>query len=207
MVGFLIIPIPIELLIIVIEGTDQAGKKTQSELLASALKKNKIKTKIFSFPDYTTPIGKEISKFLHGKRKFPPQVIHCLLAANRWEKLDQIKKAHAENSVLIMNRYYQSNLVYGVANGLSLKWLEGLDAGLPKADLVIVLNVSQRESFSRKKTNRDKFEKNTLFLNKISKTYRQLAKKQGWQIVDASETKNHIHQSIMRILSKKLAKL
>lgn len=207
MVGFLIIPIPIELLIIVIEGTDQAGKKTQSELLASALKKNKIKTKIFSFPDYTTPIGKEISKFLHGKRKFPPQVIHCLLAANRWEKLDQIKKAHAENSVLIMNRYYQSNLVYGVANGLSLKWLEGLDAGLPKADLVIVLDVSQRESFSRKKTNRDKFEKNTVFLNKISKTYRQLAKKQGWQIVDASGTKNHIHQSIMRILSKKLAKL
>lgn len=207
MVGFLIIPIPIELLIIVIEGTDQAGKKTQSELLASALKKNKIKTKIFSFPDYTTPIGKEISKFLHGKRKFPPQVIHCLLAANRWEKLDQIKKAHAENSVLIMNRYYQSNLVYGVANGLSLKWLEGLDAGLPKADLVIVLDVSQRESFSRKKTNRDKFEKNTLFLNKISKTYRQLAKKQGWQIIDASGTKNHIHQSIMGILSKKLAKL
>lgn len=207
MVGFLIIPTPIELLIIVIEGTDQAGKKTQSELLASALKKNKIKTKIFSFPDYTTPIGKEISKFLHGKRKFPPQVIHCLLAANRWEKLDQIKKAHAENSVLIMNRYYQSNLVYGVANGLSLKWLEGLDAGLPKADLVIVLDVSQRESFSRKKTNRDKFEKNTLFLNKISKTYRQLAKKQGWQIIDASGTKNHIHQSIMGSLSKKLAKL
>jgi dTMP kinase len=207
LVGFLIIPTPIELLIIVIEGTDQAGKKTQSKLLARALKKSKIKTKIFSFPDYTTPIGKEISKFLHGKRKFPPQVIHCLLAANRWEKLDQIKKAHAENSVLIMNRYYQSNLVYGVANNLSLKWLEGLDAGLPKADLVIVLDVSQRESFSRKKINRDKFEKNTFFLNKISKTYRQLAKKQGWQIVDASGTKNHVHQSIMGILSKKLAKL
>jgi dTMP kinase len=129
------------------------------------------------------------------------------LAANRWEKLDQIKKAHAENSVLIMNRYYQSNLVYGVANNLSLKWLEGLDTGLPKADLVIVLDVSQRESFSRKKINRDKFEKNTFFLNKISKTYRQLAKKQGWRIVDASGTKNHVHQSIMGILSKKLAKL
>ncbi len=207
MVGFLITLTPIQLLIIVIEGTDQAGKKTQSELLACALKKSKIKTKIFSFPDYTTPIGKEIYKFLHDKRKFPPQVIHCLLAANRWEKLDQIKKAHSENSILIMNRYYQSNLVYGVANGLSLKWLEGLDDGLPKADLVIVLDVSQRESFSRKKANRDKFEKSTIFLNKISKTYKHLAKKQGWQIVDASRTKNHVHQTIMKILSKKLAKL
>ncbi len=194
-------------MIIVIEGSDQAGKKTQSELLALALKKNRIKAKIFSFPDYTTPLGKEIDGFLHGKRKFPPQVIHCLLAANRWEKLAEIQKAHSENSVIIMNRYYQSNLVYGVANGLSLKWLQGLDAGLPKTDLVIVLDVSQKESFLRKKARRDKFEKDTEFLKKISKTYKTLAKKLGWKIVDASKTKSQVHQEIMKILSNKLARL
>jgi len=194
-------------MIIVIEGSDQAGKKTQSELLASALKKSKIRTKIFSFPDYTTPLGKEIDKFLHGKRKFPPQVIHCLLAANRWEKLAQIQKAHSENSVIIMNRYYQSNLVYGVANGLDLKWLQGLDEGLPKADLVLVLDVSQRESFLRKKARRDKFEKDTEFLKKISKTYRILAKKLGWKVIDASKTKTEVHNEIMKILSGKLARI
>lgn len=194
-------------MIIVIEGSDQAGKKTQSELLAQALKARKLRTKIFSFPDYTTPLGKEINNFLHGKRKFPPQVIHCLLAANRWEKLREIKKAHSENSVLIMNRYYQSNLVYGVVNNLNLKWLQNLDEGLPKADLVIVLDVSQKESFSRKKSKRDKFEKDRKFLEQISKTYRNLAKKLDWKLVDASRTKEDVHQSIMEILSKKIAKL
>ena len=194
-------------MIIVIEGSDQAGKKTQSELLAQALKARKIRTKIFSFPDYTTPLGKEIDNFLHGKRKFPPQVIHCLLAANRWEKLQEIKKAHSENSILIMNRYYQSNLVYGVVNNLDLKWLQNLDEGLPKADLVIVLDVSQKESFSRKKSKRDKFEKNRKFLVQISKTYRKLAKKLDWKLVDASRTKEDVHQSIMEILSKKISKL
>ena len=194
-------------MIIVIEGSDQAGKKTQTELLAQALKKSKIKTKTFSFPDYTTPLGKEINRFLHGKRKFPSQVIHCLLAANRWEKLDQIKSAQAQNSVLIMNRYYQSNLVYGVVNGMSISWLEGLDEGLPKADLVIVLDVSQKESFSRKKVNRDKFEKNAQFLKTISATYRKLAKKYHWSIVNASQSKDQVHVDIMRVLSKKLAKL
>ena len=194
-------------MIIVIEGNDQAGKKTQSDLLAKALRKNKIKTKVFSFPDYTTPLGKEINGFLHGKRKFPPQVIHCLLAANRWEKESEIKKAESQNSVIIMNRYYQSNLVYGVANNLSLKWLQGLDQGLPKADLVIVLDVSQMESFSRKKSNRDRFEKDTVFLQKISKTYRNLAKKFGWHIINASQSKESVHNDIMRVLSKKLAKL
>ena len=194
-------------MIIVIEGSDQAGKKTQTELLAQALKKNKIKTKTFSFPDYTTPLGKEINRFLHGKRKFPSQVIHCLLAANRWEKLDQIKSAQAQNSVLIMNRYYQSNLVYGMANGMPLSWLKGLDEGLPKADLVIVLDVSQKESFSRKKANRDKFEKNPQFLKTISTAYRKLAKKYRWSIVNASQSKDQVHADIMKILSKKLAKL
>ena len=123
-------------MIIVIEGGDQAGKLTQSVLLQKFLRKQKIKTKLFHFPDYETPIGKEIRKYLDGKRKFPPQVIHCLLAANRWEKLDEIIKSKEKNSVLIMNRYYQSNLVYGLANGLKQNWLESLDTGLPKACLL-----------------------------------------------------------------------
>ncbi|MDH3279379.1 MAG: dTMP kinase [Nitrosopumilus sp.] len=191
-------------MIVVIEGGDQAGKLTQSTLLEKALKKQKIKTELFHFPDYNTPIGKEIRKYLDGKRKFPPQVIHCLLAANRWEKLDQILSAQEKNSVLIMNRYYHSNLIYGLANGMKQKWLENLDVGLPKADLVILLDVTQKESFRRQKTNRDKFEKNEEFLRKISKIYRSTAKKKHWKIIDASNSKEEVHEEILRTLSKKL---
>jgi dTMP kinase len=193
-------------MIIVIEGGDQAGKKTQTELLAKALKARKLKTKLFSFPDYTTTIGKKIESYLNGKQKFPPQVIHCLLAANRWEKLDEIKKAISKNSVLIMNRYYQSNLIYGLVNGLPAEWLEHLDRGLPKADLVIVLDVNQKESFSRKKQKRDKFEKNKNFSQKISKTYRKIAKEKKWNVVDASMPKEDVHKAIMKILSNKIRK-
>jgi len=191
-------------MIIVIEGGDQAGKLTQSTLLEKALKKRKIKTKVFHFPDYKTPIGKEIRKYLDGKRKFPPQVIHCLLAANRWEKLNEILTAQEKNSVLIMNRYYHSNLVYGITNGMKQKWLENLDAGLPKADLVILLDVTQKESFRRQKTRRDKFEKNEEFLRKISKIYRTIAKKKHWKIIDASKSKQEIHEEILKTFSKKM---
>jgi len=191
-------------MIVTFEGGDQAGKKTQSALLAKKLKSMKIKAKLFSFPDYSTPIGKEIDKYLHGKRKFPPQTIHTLLSANRWEKAEEIKKAQEKNSVVIMNRYAESNLVYGLANGLKLPWLEGLDAGLPKSDLVIVLDVPQNESFKRKKQNRDKFEKNAKFSQTISRTYRKLAKKKRWKIIDATQSKNDVHQDIMRVFSKKI---
>ena len=199
-------------MIIVIEGGDQAGKLTQSILLEKALKKQKIKTKLFHFPDYETPIGKEIRKYLDGKRKFPPQVIHCLLAANRWEKLDAILAAEEKNSVLIMNRYYHSNLVYGLANGLKQKWLESLDEGLQKADLIILLDVTQKESFSRTPRNkiggkvmkRDKFEKNKEFSTKISNLYRTVAKKKHWKIINATKSKIEVHEEIIKIFLKKL---
>ena len=191
-------------MIVVFEGGDQAGKKTQSALLEKRLKLAKIKTKLFSFPDYTTPIGKEIGRYLDVKRKFPPQVIHCLLSANRWEKIDEIRKSQEKNSVIIMNRYRESNLVYGLVNGLKLDWLESLDHGLPKSDLVIILDVSQTESFSRKRSNRDRFERNKDFSNKISTTYRKMAVKNKWKIVDATKSKQDVHDDIMKIFGKKI---
>ena len=191
-------------MIITFEGGDQAGKKTQSAMLQKKLRSAKIKTKLFAFPDYSTPIGKEINRYLHGKRKYPAQVIHCLLAANRWEKAAEIKKAQEKNSVVIMNRYRESNLVYGLANGLKLGWLEKLDEGLPKSDLVIVLDVQQKESFARKKQNRDKFEKDKQFYSKISQGYKRLAKKKKWRIVNASQPKAKVHDDVVRIVTKKM---
>jgi len=191
-------------LIITFEGGDQAGKKTQSAMLQRKLRSAKIKTKLFSFPDYSTPIGKEIDRYLHGKHKYPVQVIHCLLAANRWERANEVKVAQEKNSVVIMNRYRESNLVYGLANGLKLDWLEKLDEGLPKSDLVIVLDVPQKESFARKKQNRDKFEKNKQFSNKISQGYRKLAKKKRWRLVNASQSKTDVHNDVIKIVRKKM---
>ena len=191
-------------MIITFEGGDQAGKKTQSAMLQRKLRSAKLKVKLFSFPDYATPIGKEIDRYLHGKRKYPAQVIHCLLAANRWERAGDVIKANEKNSVVIMNRYRESNLVYGITNGLKLDWLEKLDEGLPKSDLVIVLDVPQKESFARKKQNRDKFEKNKDFSNKISQGYRKLAKKKRWKVVNASQSKNDVHNDVMKVVAKKM---
>ncbi|HJU14805.1 MAG TPA: dTMP kinase [Candidatus Nitrosotalea sp.] len=192
-------------MIIVIEGFDQAGKMTQSKLLAKFFKSKNMKSKIFSFPDYRTPIGKEIRRYLMGKRTFPPQTIHCLLAANRWEKLEEINKALGSNNAVIMNRYYQSNLVYGKVNGLDMDWLQNLDRGLPKEDIVILLDVNPKDSFTRKRERRDKFEKNMEFAQKITETYRELARELGWQIIDASQHKQQVHQEIKQLVMKKLA--
>jgi dTMP kinase len=184
--------------IIVIEGIDKAGKTTQANLL---LKKFKNKCVKFDFPDYTTPIGKEIKQFLDGKRVYSDQVKMMLLSANRWEKKTEIDRVIAKGTTIIMNRYYQSNLVYGVSKGLELDWLIALDEGLPKADLVIVIDIKTDTLFTRSKNSViDTFEKDRELICKVKKTYRLLAKKFTWYVVDGEKSVDDVHSQVLRIV-------
>jgi len=66
------------------------------------------------------------------------------------------------------------------------------------------LDASQNDSFLRKKSMRDKFEKDKEFSKKISQIYRRLAKKHRWKIVNASATKQEVHKEILKIIFKKI---
>ncbi len=186
--------------IIVIEGIDKAGKTTQASLLTNKFKNKSVK---IDFPDYTTPIGKEIKKFLDGKRVYSDEVKMMLLSANRWEKKTEIDKIISKGTTIIMNRYYQSNLVYGVSKGLNLDWLLSLDEGLPKADLVIVIDIKSDTMVSRSK-NRviDTFEKDRELIRKVKRTYRVLAKKFKWYVIDGEKSVDDVHSQVLRIVRK-----
>jgi len=198
---------------VVLEGIDKAGKSTQANLLRDALTSMGYRCNIMSFPDYSTHIGREIYGFLHGDRDYPLQVKHMLLSANRWEKKDIIEQVLRESDYLIMNRYYQSNLVYGYIHNLELDWLENLDRGLPKEDLVIVIDVSvneamrrmeerEEESNSRSRYARDRFE-DVDTLSKASLAYRVLAERYGWIVVDGNRSRECVHKDILDTVIKK----
>ena len=51
---------------------------------------------------------------------------------------------------------------------------------------------------------RDQFEKNKTFSQKISLEYRKMAKKKHWKIINASGTKEEVHEEIMKLFAKKI---
>ncbi|HEX2615144.1 MAG TPA: dTMP kinase [Nitrososphaera sp.] len=189
--------------VIVIEGTDKAGKTTQSRLLLEALKVSGKVCVILDFPDYTTPIGMEIRAFLEGKRDYPAEAKHLLFSANRWEKKKEIESMVENGTLVIMNRYWQSNLAYGTANGMDANWLLRLDKGLPKEDLVIALLVNPAISSKRAET-QDIFEADANLAARAYKNYLKFAKQFKWKIVDGSKSKEQVHQEIMKIVRKEL---
>lgn len=187
--------------IIVIEGVDKAGKQTQARLLVESLKLSGRICVVVDFPDYNTPIGMEIKAFLECKREYPNELKHMLLSANRWERKSEIESMIEKGTIVIMNRYYQSNLVYGVSNGLNINWLVNLERGLPKEDIVIVLDVSSTV-LTERSTERDldSFEKNQKLLLEVNKNYHKLAKQFKWKIINGEKSKEQVHQEIMNIL-------
>jgi len=191
-------------MLIVIEGSDKAGKATQTQLLADRLAKEGFSVKTMTFPDYSTKIGDEIKAFLHSKRDYPIEVRHMLLSANRWENKAAIEAMLKANKIVILNRYYQSNLVYGLASGLKLEWLQSLDAGLPKEDLVIVLDVSPEVSIKRMQREGDIFEMNDDIVNNVSRLYRELAHKYNWILINGDRSKEDVHKEILKLVEEKI---
>lgn len=185
--------------IIVFEGIDKAGKTTQAKLLEKKLGRKCVR---IDFPNYSTPIGKEIRQFLDGKRDYPDEVKMMLLSANRWERKDEIEKIVSKGTTVIMNRYYQSNLVYGISKGLKLDWLLSLDKDMPKADLVIVIDIKPKTLVSRSKNVVDTFEKDLELIRRVKKNYRILANKFNWRVVEGEKSVDEVHQQVLKIVTK-----
>jgi dTMP kinase len=190
--------------IIVLEGIDKAGKGTQCKLLQKDIMKAGFNCKILDFPDYSTPIGKEIRLFLDGRRSYSSEVQHMLLSVNRWEKKEEIEKMLQNGTIIIMDRYYQSNIVYGLSNGLDLNWLINLDKGLPKEDIVIILEIEPETSYKRVNRNRDLFEKNLEFLSNVKQNYQKLSQVYNWNIINGEETVEKIHLKTSSLVKEKL---
>lgn len=172
--------------LIAIEGIDQAGKRTQANLLAAKLRREGTRVSIWSFPDYTTSIGKVLKGYLRRETQLDFHSVHLLYAANKWEVVDELSHRIKRGETVIVNRYTPSNIAYGSAHGLGVDWLSSLERGLPEPDIVLVLDVPPHVSRGRKRKGRDIHEDDFAYLNRVRQSYTRLSKKYGWTIIDGT---------------------
>jgi dTMP kinase len=182
--------------LIAIEGIDQAGKRTQAHLLAGEIQKMGLPISVWNFPDYTTQLGRQLKAYLTGKIQLDSHSIHLLYAANKWELAEKLAHRLERGGVVIVNRYSPSNLAYGGAHGLPSAWLNSLEEGLPKPDVVLVLDVTPGTSFTRKTRGRDLHEGDLTYLRKVRGAYLRLARKCGWKVVDGQHDSATVQRSV-----------
>lgn len=182
--------------LIVIEGTDGAGKTTQAKLLLDYLKNHKIPSAYISFPRYRESLWADmITRYLLGEfgkiDEVDPYVASVLYAGDRLTAAPQIQKWLAEGKVVVCNRYVPSNIGHMGAKmnqderAKYVRWLEKLEYeenGIPKEDLVILLQVDPKISkVLMKKRTPDIHETNLKYQEEVYKVYDQMAgKRKNW---------------------------
>jgi dTMP kinase len=191
-------------MIITLEGVDRSGKSTQAEMLVGWMRSQGYKTRLFKFPDYSTQTGRLISGHLKSGL-VDPETLHGLMAENRRERLKDIRQAMSEEQILVMDRYVESNMAYGLANGLDRKWLARLDKGMPKSDAVILLEMDTAKSFGRRGDG-DSFESDHSFLERVAEAYRREAQTKQWCVVLGGFDLPVVHNAVMSCAVQAISK-
>ena len=182
--------------LIAIEGIDQAGKRTQANFLAARIRKSGMRVFVLNFPDYRTPLGKQLKAYLAGKIPLDVHSVHLLYAANKWEVARRLAQRLERGEVAVINRYSPSNLAYGAAHGLPRDWLASLESQLPKPDVVILLDIPPKVSRVRKRSGRDVHEGNLAYLSKVRREYLRLAKRYGWKVINGAQDANIVQNLV-----------
>lgn len=208
--------------LIVIDGTDGAGKTTQIKLLSESLAKKNISHEVISFPRYEdNEYGKLVKRYLEGEfgsiNEVNPYLMALAYAGDRALAKPLIEKWLGEGKVVITNRYVSANCAHMGANlpiekrDEFISWLSDLEYrtnGLPYADLTILLTVDpkvgQKNVLDKQKP--DIHEENLRHLEEANKIYLSLAEEENnWHVVDCMKdgemrSPEDIHQDIMQIL-------
>lgn len=141
--------------LIVIDGTDGSGKKTQTALLLSRLQKEGYNALTLSFPQYGKKSAGLVEEYLNGKYGRPdevsPYAASLFYALDRFDLSSDIRRALNERKIVVTDRYVTANAGHqgGKIKDMSerkkfVSWMYHVEYDIlqiPRPDLVVILHV------------------------------------------------------------------
>ncbi|OGY79035.1 MAG: hypothetical protein A3B74_04090 [Candidatus Kerfeldbacteria bacterium RIFCSPHIGHO2_02_FULL_42_14] len=199
--------------LIVLCGTDGAGKATQTKLLIENLRDAGIATETCDFPQYGKPSCYFVEQYLNGMygsvEEVGPYRASLFYALDRYEKSFEMHRTLAAGKHIVSNRYVSANQAHQGSKISDaderekfLAWLNELEYGIlniPKPDLTIILYVppqlgqklveqkKENRSYLRGKT-KDIHEEDLVHLGKTARVYLELAQQYDtWVTIQCTE--------------------
>jgi len=141
--------------LIVIDGTDGSGKKTQTQLLLDRLKQDGHNVASIAFPQYGEKSAGMVENYLNGKYGPPdalnPYIASLFYAIDRFDLSGIIRDTLHQGTHIITDRYVDANAGHQGGKFLDpkereqyLTWLYDTEYrifGIPKPDLVLILHL------------------------------------------------------------------
>ena len=213
--------------LIVFEGTDGAGKTTQTRLMAQRLTREGAAFRVIDFPRYGNPFAEPAKLYLNGALgSRPGNVSACgasvLFAVDRYASYREEWGVDYEAGKLILaNRYTTSNAVHQASKlpegerESFLTWLFDLEyrrLELPEPDLVFYLDlpIELTEQMMRRReaetgAHADIHEQDEAYLRRCRESAGEIARRLGWRRIDCSRegavrTQEDIHSEAWELV-------
>jgi dTMP kinase len=212
--------------LIVLEGIDGSGKRTQIDILFRALTGKGWPCLRVSFPHYEGFFGAMVRDYLSGRfgqmSQVDPHFSALLYAGDRLESKARIEKALATGKILLADRYVTSNVAHQTARvplpqrRRFMAWIRKLEYqiyGLPPEDLVIYLRAPAAEAQKRAQCRADHDatrvrsdiqESSIDHLAEARRVYDELSRQPNWVTVECVQPgrlylrpKSDIHEEVM----------
>lgn len=190
-----------------LEGTDGSGKSTQFKLLKEYFASKNIDLVTLREPGGSDYYEALREFYLHAPHEHPPVSDALLSAAGRAANIAQTKAALAEGKWVMTDRAYPSSYVYQAVQGVPLQEIIEINRhalGGFDYDIKILLDVSVEVAAARVEestTKKDYWEsQGKAFFTTIREKYLELAKNEGFTIIDSSADSAEVHQKIIEVL-------
>lgn len=217
--------------LIVLDGTDGSGKKTQTDLLLARLDKEGIEKEYADFPRYGKRSAVMVEDYLNGEfgkaNEVNPYAASLFYAIDRFAAGKDLLSSIDEGKIVVANRYVSSNMghqggkIQDEAERIKyFDWVENMEynqLGIPRPDATILLYVPAKiaQGLVGKKEAReylkgktyDIHEEDLNHLENAEKTYLEAAEKFGFKIISCVEngellSREKIHEKVWEVVEK-----
>ncbi len=204
---------------IVFEGIDGCGKTTQIKAICNWLPKSNLVSNNSLIVKTREPggsiLGEKLRELIlsNDKDNSPSSLAELLLyAADRAEHITKkISPALKKGDWVLSDRFSGSTLAYqGYGRNIDKEIIEQLEIIAcqgEKPDITFFLDISPEESIARRKNKLpDRIESEGInFLRKVSVGFKEIAKKNNWIIISASNNQTKITNTIKNTLIEKFS--
>ncbi len=188
--------------LLAIYGVNNLGKTTQAKRLVDFLNRNKWEADYVKYPVYRQkPTGLYINQILRGNeaQKITEEEFQTWYVLNRFQYQPVIDKKINQGRIIVAEDYIGTGLAWGATKGASLDWLVELNKPLRPEDLAILFD---GERFPDGKEKKHIHENDDILMARCRKWHQKLAEIYNWQIVNANQTVERVHQEVLEIVSR-----
>ncbi|WP_202319766.1 dTMP kinase [Archaeoglobus neptunius] len=185
-------------MLIAIEGIDGAGKTTVSHFIAELLREKGFDVVVLKEPG-NSRYGIKIKN--SEKRLSPEEELELFILDRKEDVRENILPALHSGKIVIMDRYYYSNIAYQSARGIDWEYIKRENEKIaPKPDLTIILDVDAEQALKRvkKRGKLTPFE-DLEYLKKVRENFLKYADSTT-VVIDASKPLDEVKREVERII-------